>query len=202
MASETMPYDGLKRCDWRVVQRQTLPFTQGGGGAVIEMGEPYWMIDCAYDNLSDAKFRAVTAFLGRRNGAIVPFRAYRADRQKPLNISNPQALIVSIAEQSAGIMRVTGTSKLLAGDMIAYKTITGARHIGEIIEVIASPADTTDFRLHPFASTPHAGGEVQIYRAEALFTIEPDSVAISEPYDKRRGVTFTARQLQRPFTEP
>jgi len=203
MASETFPVDGLKRCDWSVVTRQTSLVSYGGGDSVIDMGEPYWMITCGYENLTEAQHRAVTSFLKRRNGAMVPFRAYRPDRQNPINITNAGALSPSISEVSAGVVQITtGTPKLAEGDMVAYKTSTGARFVGEIADLLSTQTNSIQCELYPSAPTPHGTPELQIYRAEGLFRLEPSSVQVSEPMDKRRSVGFSARQLEKPFTEP
>lgn len=203
MASETFPVSGLKRCDWVPSFRQTQQLTNGGGNGGIEMGDPYWMISCTYENLTESQHRAVTSFIARRNGNQVPFRAYRPDRQNPLNIINAGALSPSIAEVSSGVMQITtGTDRLAEGDMVAYQTSAGARYVGEIADVLSTPVDAIQCTLLPFAPTPDGTPELQIYRAEGLFTLEPDSVVPSEPFDRKRSLSFSARQLQKPFTEP
>lgn len=203
MASETFPVSGLKRCDWTPVLRQTSQFTNGAGGGGIEMGEAYWMINCTYENLTAAQHRAVTSFLSRRNGNIVPFRAYRNDRQFPLNIPDADTLSPTIAEVSAGVMQITtGANKLAEGDMVAYQSSAGARFVGEVAELLSTQASSIQCTMEPFAPTPHGTPDLQIYRAEGLFTLIKDSVLVSEPMDRKRSASFSARQLQKPFTEP
>jgi X-X-X-Leu-X-X-Gly heptad repeat protein len=203
MASETFPVSGLKSCEWTDVVRQTDQSSYGGGDSVIEMGEPYWTISCRYENLSEAQHRAVTSFLKRRNGSMVPFRAYRPDRQNPLNIANAGSLSPSITEVSTGVMQITtGTNKLAEGDMVAYKTSTGARYVGEIADVLSTQTSSIQCELYPAAPTPNGSPDLQIYRAEGLFRLVPSSVQNPEPHDKRRSVTFSARQVEKPFTEP
>lgn len=203
MPSETFPVAGLKACEWVPTFRQTSQITNGGGGGGIEMGEPYWVMNCSYANLTDAEFRAVTSFLARRQGNLVPFRAYRPDRQNPLNIANAGALSPSISEVSAGVMQITtGTDKLAEGDMVAYQTSAGARFVGEIDEVLSTQTNSIQCRCTPFAPTPNGTPDLQIYRAEGLFRLVPDSVSTTEPHDRRRAVSFSARQVEKPFTEP
>ncbi|MEL6754939.1 MAG: hypothetical protein AAFP81_00775 [Pseudomonadota bacterium] len=203
MASETFPVSGLKNCTWTKAWRQTSQITGGGGGGGIEMGDPYWMISCVYENLTEAQFRAVTAFIGRRNGNLVPFRAYRSDRQNPINIPNAGALSPSITEITAGVMQITtGTLKLAEGDMVAYRSSAGARFVGEIDELLSSQTNSVQCRMIPFAPTPNGTPDLQIYRAEGLFMLIPESVSPNEPYDKKRSISFSARQLEKPFTEP
>lgn len=203
MASETFPVSGLKSCTWALTERQTSQITYGGGGGGIDMGEPYWVITCTYENLTAVKYRAVTAFLGRRNGNMVPFRAYRSDRQDPINIPNAGSLSPSISEVSSGVMQITtGADKLAEGDMVAYDTSAGARFVGEIDELLSTQTNSIQCRLSPFAPTPNSTPDLQIYRAEGLFTLLPDTVSPNEPYDGKRSISFSARQLEKPFTEP
>lgn len=203
MASETFPVSNLKTCEWLPITRQTAPMNQGGSGQVIEMGDPYWMIQCAYENLNEADYRALTAFLARRNGAMVPFRAYRSDRQMPLNIPNADSLSPSISQVSSGVMQITtGTNKLSEGDMVAYAASDGSRYVGEIKDILSTQTSSVQCELFPIAPTPASSADLQIYRAEGLFTLEPGSIQTSEPIDKRRSVSFSARQLEKPFTEP
>lgn len=203
MASETFPVSGLKSCTWTPAWRQTSQITGGGGGGGIEMGDPYWMITCSYENLTEVQHRAVTSFIGRRQGNLVPFRAYRPDRQLPVNIPNADALSPSITQITAGVMQITtGTLKLAEGDMVAYRSSAGARFVGEIDELLSTQTNSVQCRMSPFAPTPNGTPELQIYRAEGLFTLIPDSVSGNEPYDKKRSISFSARQLEKPFTEP
>ncbi|MEO0955688.1 MAG: hypothetical protein AAFY12_11895 [Pseudomonadota bacterium] len=203
MPSETFPVSGLKSCEWTPTFRQTTQITNGGGGGGIEMGDPYWLINCSYGNLTEIQFRAVTSFIGRRQGNLVPFRAYRPDRQLPVNIPNADALSPSIIQITAGVMQITtGTLKLAEGDMVAYRSSAGARFVGEIDELLSAQTNSIQCRMIPFAPTPNGTPDLQIYRAAGLFRLLPETVSVTEPHDRRRAISFSARQVEVPFTEP
>lgn len=204
MASESLPMDKLKRLQWLPTLRQSEAFTVGGSGAAIDYGEPYITITAQYENLTDAQMRVLSAFLARRNGRAVPFRAHNPARKKPIAIANPAALSPTISEVSTGVLQIdTGVSDQMSeGDIIAYKSFTGARFVGQISDIVASSGTTTDFMTQPAAQQPDGTPELQIFEAEGLFRLDPSSVDMSEPHDLKRRVSFTARQLETPFVEP
>lgn len=201
MPFESMPRAGLKECNWTPVHRQTIPHTMGGDSHAIELGRSYWTFTATYQNLTDAEHRALSAFINRRKGAVTPFRASRPDKGAPLAITASQTPTLSIV--SGSTLRITTTGGLMSeGDMVAYTDSTAARIIGEIDEITNTGANYVDCTLLPGARAPGATPAAQIFNAEGIFRLIPGSVRGSEPHDHRRSISFEARQVEKPITEP
>lgn len=192
-AGEVMLTDRLKSCTWRLVERQTQQFARGGASAVIQIGEPYWLIDLVYENLGATEFRALSAWLARRRGALVTFSAFRADRPHPANITAEP--VATITSQDVSTIRVQAGPDLVGvGDMISYNAVSGGRFIGEVTNVVATGAGYADVNTVPLPPTPHGTPVVQLVPAVGLFRLEPSSVRITEVYEPKKRVSFTARQ--------
>ena len=83
--NEIMLTTGLKRCTWTPMERQTTPFGRGGG-IVVELGYPYWMIDFEYANLLDDDWRELTAWVARRRGAVQSLSCHAAGSKERSNV--------------------------------------------------------------------------------------------------------------------
>lgn len=202
-----LPTDGLKSCEWKPVERQTRQFSRNGSGPVLELGRPYWEIDCTYDNLNDQAFRSLSSFLTGLRGARNPFRAYRPSR--PKSAGRPDANAgdiedferVTTADYDALLLGfVDGEGGFGVGDMVSYRTTANARYVGEVTRVQAEFLRSSRLILFPPVQTPHASApEPQIVKPEGLFTIVPDSLQMSEPYEPKKRVSFSARQWERAY---
>lgn len=182
---------GLKSCNWRLEQRQTAQFSRSGSSQIITLGRPFWRVEFEYENLVDADYRALTAWLSRRKGGEINFSAYRPDREAPLNGSASTSATISTSSDEITVTP-SPAADLILGDMIAYTTADSTRFVGEITEIVSAPNNTQVVKTEPpaleYGSTPSLG------RAYGLFRVEPDSITVSEPYDITKRVRFTARQ--------
>ncbi len=196
--TEYMLTDHLKDGTWTPAEVQSASFTRGGAAQVIEMGQPYWLLTASYQNLTDEKFRALSAWLARRRGGLVTFLAYRPGRKHPINRPD---LTDNVGADPVNYSSVEKSLQIPAenikpGDMYGYTDTLGRRYIGEVIEIVSTSPGFTRVKLFPPAPTPHAStpqGEWAF--AAGRFQLDPGSVNSSEPYDGRRNLSFTARQV-------
>ena len=195
-AGELIPTTGLKQCIWKLEQRQTKQYSRNGSSQVIKLGEAFWVLRFEFENMTDANFRALTAFLSRRKGAIVSFSAYRPDRIKALLHSDgnaPSALTVSGDEVT---VTMNNSEAFSPGDMISYAAGAGGRYVGEVLSITSHVTNTTVAVVEPAPVAAHATHDAQTEAAWGLFTLEPDSIMLSEPFDITKRATFTARQVE------
>jgi hypothetical protein len=198
-AGEIFLTDRLKDCSWSLVPRQSVPFGRQAG-QVISYGQPFWAASFRYENLDEAGLRAMSAWLSRREGARVTFTAYRPTRALPASgLASNTGLGISAISTAASTISLTGlsTNAMQPGDMVSYYTAASGYYCGEIVSVgaLSAGAQTVTVRPAPVTvnvSTPAA----RVVQSLAEFQIDGE-VSINEPHDRRYGVSFTARQVER-----
>jgi len=195
-AGEQFPTKGLKSCVWSLSQRQTSQYGRSGNSQVIKLGEAFWRVKFEFENLTDADFRYLTSFIARRKGRMVSFAAYRPDRLKGLQHSG--GVVPSAFSVSGDTLTVTmpGGQHFSHGDMISYAAASGGRYVGEVTEITSASGGTTVMKSEPSPVAAAGTHDAQSEFAWGLFTLEPDSVNISEPFEITKRVSFTARQVE------
>lgn len=204
-AGEIMLTEGLKRCTWRLVERQTQQFSRGGSGPVVDLGDPFWEIDFRYENLDRAAWQALTAWVQRRQGAGVNFAAYRPDRKDPI-LKQPGDTETDFEMRATNYGSIETVRihwgldyELSVGDMVAYDASDGSRYVGEITEF----AQYASQNAHAVVYPPRKDSATQapnpaLSMATGLFRMVTDSLQMSEPYDPKKSLSFRARQDERP----
>lgn len=199
-AGELILTDCLKECTWQLVEQQSAPETRANGGQVVTWGRPFWSLTARYENLSDAGFRALTAWVSRRKRSRVSFTAWRADRPAPL--LNPAmtntGLGVSSVNISAGTVTLTGlgSTVISPGDMIGFSTLAGGYWVGEATATATPSGGTATISVWPYPQTPHGTPNVRLLKALGEFQLVGDPV-IREPSSRVRSLEFVARQVIR-----
>jgi hypothetical protein len=197
-AGEIFLTDRLKDCSWTLIPRQSTPFGRQAG-QVVSYGQPYWAAQFRYENLDEAGLRALSAWLARREGARVTFTAYRPTRARPSSgLASNSGVGISAINTGASTISLTGlsTNAMAPGDMVSYFTAASGYYCGEVVSVgsLSSGAQTVTVKPAPVAL--NASPQVRIVEALAEFQIDGEA-AISEPHDRRYGVSFSARQVER-----
>ncbi len=197
-AGEIMLYVGLKEASWNLVEQQSAPFSRSSE-QVVTWGEPYWEFEAKYQNLTDADFRALRAWTTRRRGASITFSAYDPSRQKPVLGLPPNHENVSLASVDIGAGTITlqglGTHVISPGDMIGYSTSDDGLWVGEALETATPVSGAATVDVYPAPRTPHATTpDARIFQALGRFRMigMPSLIA---PHDRRRSVSFKARQV-------
>lgn len=189
--------DRLKDCSWRMVPRQSAPFARQTG-QVITYGSPFWVAQLRYENLDEAGLRALSAWIARRQGARFTFTAYRPTRARPANgATSNSGLGISAVSTVNSTVALTGlTGALGAGDMLSYYTAASGYYCGEVVSAgsISSGAQTLTVSPAPVAA--NASPQARVFQALAEFQLEGEAT-ITEPHDRRYGVSFAARQVER-----
>lgn len=193
--------DCLKECTWQLIERQSAAETRSNGGQVVSWGRPFWLLTARYENLSDQAFRALTAWIARRQGAVVPFTAYRADRPAPVldptRVTNSGLGVSAIdIEDSTVSMTGMGTTVISPGDMISFMGAASGRWIGEAIATATPTAGAATISVWPPPQTPHATPAARLYRALGDFQLAGEPT-IREPSSRVRSLEFQARQVIR-----
>ena len=189
---ELMLTEGLKTCNFLQAERQNGFFGLGGFSAIVDYGPPYWELELEYENLSDANFRVLTAWMRRRRGGMSYFKAFRAMSRNPLG----GASSATVAQQTSDTLRVTSSPVLQIGDMVAYDANGSGRFVGEVIEIVATAAGYVDVKTFPPISVPASTPNAEIVDAGGYFRVLPDTVRLSEPLGFTRSMSFRARQLE------
>lgn len=190
--------DRLKDCSWTLVPRQSVPFGRQAG-QVISYGQPFWVAQFRYENLDEAGLRALSAWLARREGARVTFTAYRPTRAQPSSgVASNSGIGISAINTGASTIALTGlsTNAMQPGDMVSYYTAAGGYYCGEVVAVGSLSAGAQTVTVKPAPVALNASPQVRIVEALAEFQLDGEA-AISEPHDRRYGVSFTARQVER-----
>jgi hypothetical protein len=199
-AGEIFLTDCLKECSWSLLHRQSEPTaTRENSGQVVEWGRPYWQIACRYDNLSESAFRALTAWLARRQGGRVIFTAYRPDRPAPLlhpSMSNSGIDVADVDIDASTIdMTGLGANVLSPGDMVSYLAVSGRFWVGEVTVTATPTAGAATVSVWPPPLEPHASLLTpRVNQAIGHFQIIGQP-SISEPSSRIRNVEFNARQV-------
>ena len=178
--SEHIPMTGLKNCVWTLEHRQTEQFGRGGGSQSIKLGNPFWRVRFEFENMLDADFRALTAFLARREGSRVPFWASRPDRDLGINYTSGVTASVTVS----GIQPTLDANQnqnLELGDMVGYNDVNGNRFVGEVTVIVSNGSNgITTVETQPPAPPRHATRtEGLVQGAYGDFTLEPESLNTS-----------------------
>jgi hypothetical protein len=201
-ADEIMLSDRLKACDWIQSFRQSDATTRGGNPQVVEHGRPFWVINFRYENLiptdSYDPNRLLSAWLGRRNGQAVPFTAYRPSRRTPFNhpTANNSGLVLSGYNSTTGAITLN-KGNMAEGDMVSWDAADGSMFVGEIVTIDAVSGSSTTFKTFPFAKQPAGTENAKIVGAVGRFRLIPASIRPDDRADKRHGLSFSARQIEK-----
>lgn len=188
----------LKDLSWSMVPRQSVPYANLGG-QIVSYGQPYWGLTFTYENLTEAQFRQLSAWIARREGARYTFTAFRPTRRQPFagpSVTNVGVGISSVDTANSEINFTGLPCDLTAGDMVGYSTAAGGYYVGEVLADAARSGGAATASVRP-APVPEAATEnARIVEALGEFQLESQPV-ISEPHNKRYSVSFQARQVDR-----
>lgn len=188
----------LKDASWVLVPRQAVP-AAAFGGQVISYGSSYWVAGFSYSGLKLDEFRALSAWLARREGARYTFTAYRPTRAQPADGPSVTNTGVDIASVDAANKTISFTGlpcDLTAGDMVGYSTAAGGYYVGEVTADAAESGGAATVSVTPAPVTEHATANARIVQALGEFQLDGPP-RISEPHSKRFEVSFQARQVER-----
>jgi hypothetical protein len=197
-AQEIFLTDRLKDCSWALSHRQSAPLFRQGG-QVVTYGQPFWVANFRYENLSREGLRALSAWIGRRQGSRVPFTAYRPSRATPANgITSNSGIGINAYDTAASTITLSGLgAALVAGDMVSWRTQYEGYWCGEVVSAGSISGGVQTLTMSPAPIVYHGTlSAPRIYQAIAEFQLEGD-VQIGEPHDKRFSVSFAARQVER-----
>lgn len=196
---ELFPTDFLKECSFTLVEQQSQPGARSNSGKTVVYGDPYWKMRCRYENLTDAAFRKLSAFLARRQGAGVSFRAYRTDRPAPIKGAafNVKPEFDASPTEGTAIRVKNAVGRISEGDMVSYLADDATIHLAEVTSVQEIEGGVSVLGCWPYPVTPYGD-------APSLSFIKPTAefkmiggYQIGEPYDGRRSVSFEAEQITR-----
>lgn len=196
---ELFPTDFLKECTFTLVEQQSRPSARSNSGKTVVYGEPYWKVMCRYENLTDAAFRKLSAFLARRQGASVSFRAYRTDRPAPIKggaFTTTPAFDTTPTEGTA-IRVKNAVGHISEGDMVSYQADDATIFLAEVTSVQEIAGGVSVLGCWPYPLTPFGTApSLSFTKPTAEFKLM-GGYQISEPYDGRRSVSFEAEQITR-----
>lgn len=194
--------DKIKEMTWLAPEERQSEASQfGGNDQVITYGRPFWRMRVTYDQLNDAGYRALTAWLARRKGSRVTFTSPRLDRRAPLlapAISNTGLSVVSV-NIAAGTVTLggVGTTQISAGDMVSFYTAALGYWVGEATANAAPSAGQVVIPVHPYPQTQHATlAAPRLYEARGEFKLAGPAQNTSR-FTKRASVSFEAVQVVR-----
>lgn len=184
--NELMLTTGLVDCNWVPMERQTIMNAVGGQTPVM-VGTPYWQINFSYQNFATIdEFRELTAWIARRRGAFSPFKAFRAMLRNPRG----GATSCTASGQANGTVNVSASPAAQVGDMVAFNSAGGGRCV---VQLTAANGGN-NFDCFPPAKT--GSGSPEIVDAGGYFRLMPETLQVGEPYDIKRRVSFSARQVE------
>lgn len=181
--NELMLTVGLKRCTWIPMERQTTPFGRGGG-IVVELGTPYWMVNFEYQNLLPDDWQALTAWVARRRGAKSPFKAFPAMKRSPKG----GATSCTAAGQANGTVTVVASPAAEVGDFVAFDGATGRA-------VVQLTADNGANNFNCFPPAPVGSANPEIVDPGGYFQLI-GTPRMSDPFDPKKSMSFSARQVE------
>lgn len=199
-ADELMLTKGLKSCNWIPQFRQNDSLSRGGDNQTNEFGLPFWVLSFRYDNMQDSTYRALRGWIARRDGARVPFMAYRPSNEYPENhpSTDNSGLVLSGYNGTTGAITLN-KGNLVEGDMVSWIDINSAQFVGEIATIDAVSGSSTTFKTFPFAPQPHATEDARVWRALGRFRMIPQSLNIDDRADGLYSVSFQARQMEKAY---
>ena len=202
-SQELLPTDFMKECSWAMDERQTADNSRDGSGYINDFDGPTWRVNFRFENMTQAAMRSLNAFGIRRRGRLVTFTAINGDARAPLlypSFSNSGIGIASI-DQGDNLINVTaiGAGTILnEGDFLSYKTNKNGFYVGTVTAgVTANGSGNAAVPVYPMPLTPHASAPaLRLRDAFGEFQLESPWQPII-PNDRRRGISFSARQVVR-----
>ena len=201
---ENMICSGLRVNNWAIKEQQTAPVSRGRAAAVVELGDPYWVADFEYEQLTNAQYKALTAWIARRRGAGVPFYGWQFANQAPLlhpaatnDEGNLQNSVTTVSDGELALrVPVSGVLILSEGDVIGYDGADGEPFMGLVERMIDDGNPLSNVvQTRPQLVTPADPIAMRVKRAYALMRLDPESVDLIEPVGAKPGsVSFSARQ--------
>lgn len=197
MENEMILSDRLKSCAWTPNFRQADQVTRGGESLSIEYGPAYWTASFRYDNLQPNQYADLMAWIGRRNGSIVPFSSYLPSKRRPRNIPGETnaGLAVSGYNATTGAFTINRAAMAL-GDMVSYTASDNSMFCGQIIQIISTTGGSATVRTLPFAKPPAASPAPKIFEAAARFRMITQSLRIEDRAERLYSISFEARQKE------
>lgn len=199
---ELLPTDGLRELTWSPpIERQSGLETRSGFGQTLLLGRPFWRLRASYVFQNDLKYRLMTAFLARRQGARYTFLAPRISRRAP-------ALAPSLTNAGLGVASVdiangtvtftgVGTTVITPGDMCGFYTAALGYWVGEATAVATPTGGVVTIPVHPYPQNHHLTTPNARLK-EALGEFKLSGVPnTSETYDGKRAISFEAIQYVR-----
>lgn len=202
-SQELIPTDFMKECSWSIEERQTSDNSRDGSGYINDFDGPLWRVSYRFENMTPAAMRSLNAFGVRRRGRLVTFTSINGDARAPLlypSFSNSGIGIASI-DQGNNIVNMTGIGNatiLNEGDFLSYKTNKNGFYVGMVTsDVTASSGGAAAVPVYPMPLTPHVTTPlVKLRDPVGEFQLEAPWQPVV-PFDGRRGVSFSARQVVR-----
>lgn len=180
-ATIKMNCDNLVASEWRLIDRQTHQFGEGGRPSVLIKGQPFWRVklDYLFPRVNRDKFMIQSAQFQSLESGAVEIALFRASRMNPQNFNADGVSLGSFAiDENNNELTLTASGNTLAvGDMIAYDANTSGRYIGEIVGIPSA----NNFNMRPKVITESLTDNVAIYQAAGNFRMIPNSLRIMEP---------------------
>jgi hypothetical protein len=199
-AGALLPCRGVVKSEWVPTVQQTAPETLSGNTDVLELGRSHWTAEFEFDLSRRSYFDDVAVFLAERDGADLTFTSPRHFRKFPADTSISSDAGVTVSAVNIASRTVTfggvGTGKATAGDMISFRTVGNGYWTG-LVRADATPvAGVVTMSVWPAPVAAHSVTPSP-RRIEALAEFR----IVGEPkwneQARRRGVSFTARQVIR-----
>jgi len=202
-SQELLPTDFMKECSWSIDERQTGDNSRDGSGYINDFDGPIWRVNYRFENLTQAAMRILNSFGIRRRFRLVSFTSINGDARAPLlypSFSNSGVGIASI-DQGNNLVSVTSIGNgtiLTEGDFLSYKTNKNGFYVGMVTSgVTANGSGNATVPVYPMPMTPHASAPALRLRDPfGEFQLETPWQPVI-PSDRRRGVSFSARQVVR-----
>ena len=197
--TELLPTESLLRADMTPEFNQSSIFGNSGASTINEHGPAYWRLKVETGFLSLDHARVWSAWLRRRQGARVPFLAYRLWLARPGGtIVTPDGSIGVALVSSGTVVRLSGVgsgASAKAGDMISFRTTNSGYYLGEVTQDAFEAGGVLDLSVQPDPWTPHATPELRRVKALGEFRIINPPDAFEDLTNRR--LQFEARQVLR-----
>jgi hypothetical protein len=194
---EAMLTARLKACSFVPNLRQNDMTSRGGASQSVETGPPFWTASFRYENLRPSEYRALTAWIHRRNGTHIPFMGFLPSRRYPAGLPSADNAGLVLSSYNATTKAITiNKAGMEVGDHVSWIAATGAQFIGEIVEIVTAGASTR-FLTFPPAPSPHATPSPRIFEAYGRFRLMPNTYRPEDKYDGNYNISFEARQEEK-----
>jgi|GEM_PF-1164190 len=202
-AGEQAPCLGIIEARWTPIENQTAVTSNSGEADVIEIGDPFWMIEVGVNIINRAHFDEWDTFLTRRRLADLTFTMWRSMRPNPRDPAITSDAVLSIVSIDSANSTVTVSDalsvgrKAYPGDMISYRTLNNGYWIGQVLaEATYNGSGQATLSVWPRPVTPHASVTAP-RRIAALGEFRlTETPRVREGF-KRWDVQFKAEQVLR-----